>query len=473
MIEDPTKLGAAELSRAIHAGETSCVDVMQAYLARIATHNPTLNAIIYLRPENELLDQARAADAELARGHSRGWMHGFPHAVKDLSEAAGLPTSWGSPVFTDFRSTTDTLHVERIRNAGAIIIGKTNTPELGLGSHTTNPVHGPTRNPWDTTKSAGGSSGGAAAALAARLVPVADGSDMMGSLRNPAAFNGVIGFRPSHGRVPSGKGPDAFFGQLGISGPMGRCVDDVVALLQTQAGYDVRDPLSLADEDLGLRPLETRGIKVAWLGDFGGYLPFQDGVLETDRKALDVLTSIGCTVDTVVPDFDMAALWQAWITLRSFNVVHGMKHVWQDEAKRVLLGPQFQYELALAMSKTAADIHAASTVRTQWYTYVCSLFQRYDFLVMPSAQVFPFDVDLPWPDNIDGHPMDTYHRWMEVVIGPTLAGLPVAAVPAGIGANGLPNGVQLVGPPRSDRAVLEFAKAYETAAKIPVGTVLT
>ncbi|MGF9564811.1 amidase [Neorhizobium sp. JUb45] len=462
MTNEITDLSAADLSTAIHDRKLSCVEVMEAYLDRIGRLNPDINAIIYLRPEPELLAESKAADIELADGHSRGWMHGFPQAIKDLAEVKGMPCSFGSPLFPDYVSAADTIHVERVRGAGAIFIGKTNTPEFGLGSHTRNPVHGPTRNPHDLTKSAGGSSGGAAAALAARLLPVADGSDMMGSLRNPAAFNNVVGFRPSFGRVPSDKAADLFLGQLGIAGPMGKTVSDTALLLSTQAGYDRRDPLSLANEDLALRgPAATEGMRIGWFGDFGGYLPFEDGVLDTARSALTVLADIGCEVEDVAPEFDLPALWEAWLTLRSFNVSHGMRAFYDQPDKRALLNPQYLFEFDLALGKTAADIHAASVVRTRWYKYMLALFERYDFLVMPSTQVFPFDVDLPWPTEIAGRSMDTYHRWMEVVIGPTMAGLPVAAMPAGFGAGGLPTGVQFVGPPRADRATLEFALAYE------------
>ncbi|MDP9835313.1 amidase [Neorhizobium huautlense] len=470
MTGEITDLSAADLSAAIHARKISCVAVMEAYLDRIERFNPDINAIIYLRPRSELIAQARLADTELTDGHSRGWMHGFPQAIKDLSEVKGMPCSFGSPLFANYVSAADTIHVERVRGAGAIFIGKTNTPEFGLGSHTTNPVHGPTRNPHDLGKSAGGSSGGAAAALAARLLPVADGSDMMGSLRNPAAFNNVVGFRPSFGRVPSDKAADLFLGQLGIAGPMGKTVQDTALLLATQSGFDPRDPLSLGPEDLELRgPAQTRGMKIGWFGDFGGYLPFEDGVLDLGRKAISVLADIGCEVEDITPDFDLAELWQAWLTLRSFNVAHGMRALYDQPEKRALFNAQYMFEFDLALGKSAADIHAASTVRSRWYKYMLALFKRYDFLVMPSAQVFPFDVNLKWPEEIAGRRMDTYHRWMEVVIGPTLAGLPVVAMPAGFGSNGLPNGVQFVGPPRGDRAVLEFAQAYEQAAGIVTG----
>lgn len=473
MIDDITDLSAVDLSAAIHDRRVSCADVMEAYLDRIDRFNPDINAIISLRSRTELMVEARAADLELADGRSRGPMHGFPQAIKDLAEVRGMPCSFGSPLFKDHVSEADSIHVERVRRAGAIFIGKTNTPAFGLGSHTVNPVHGATRNPHDLARSAGGSSGGAAAALAARLLPVADGSDMMGSLRNPAAFNNVVGFRPNFGRVPSDKSSDLFFNQLAVAGPMGRSVADVALLLAIQSGHDPRDPLSLPDEDLSLRaPASTRGMKIAWFGDFGGYLPFEDGVLDVNRNALAVLSDIGCEIEEVVPAFDLPALWQSWLTLRSFNVAHGMREFYDQPEKRALFNSQYLFEFEQALGKSAAEIHAASTIRSLWYDYVLKLFARYDFLVLPSAQVFPFDVNVNWPQEIAGRRMDTYHRWMEVVIGPSMAGLPVAAMPAGFSRDGLPGGVQFVGPPRGDRATLEFALAYERAASISPGVVL-
>ncbi|WP_374292681.1 amidase [Paenirhodobacter enshiensis] len=469
MTDDATILSATELSAAIRARRLSCTEVMEAYLDRIGALNPQINAILYLRPRAELIAEARTADAELAAGRYRGWMHGMPHAVKDLAEVSGLPTSWGSRAWRDHRSHVDALHVARIRAAGAIFVGKTNTPEFGLGSHTTNALHGPTRNPWNLAKSAGGSSGGAGAALGARLVPVADGSDMMGSLRNPAAFNMVFGFRPSFGRVPgSGKG-DVFLGQLGTAGPMGRTVADMARLLGTMAGYDPADPLSLPDEDLTLHETaDFAGTRIAWFGDLGRYLPFEAGVLDTDAKALKVLASLGCEIDPVVPEFDMNALWQAWLVLRGFAATPALTPLYANPETRALLGPQAIWEVETAMGRSSAELHAASVLRTHWYRTLCRLFERYDFIALPATQVFPFDVGQPWPTEIAGRRMDTYHRWMEVVIGPTLAGLPVAALPAGFSASGLPTGIQLVGKPRADRHTLELAQAYEWAAGLPV-----
>ncbi|MCM2475127.1 amidase [Rhizobium sp. CG5] len=462
-----TALSATELSAKIRSGAVSSVEVVTAYLERIDALNGEINPIVSRVDTDLVLAQARACDADLAAGRWRGFLHGMPLAVKDLSEVAGIRCTYGSPLFADFIPDADDIHVERMRAAGAIFIGKTNTPEWGFGSHSYNPVFGTTRNPYDLTKSAGGSSGGAAAGLAARLLPLADGSDMMGSLRNPAAFNNVVGFRPSFGRVPSGPGPDLYQHQLSTAGPMGRSVRDVAALLAIQAGYDVRDPWSLPLEplDLGGEP-NWRGRRVGWLGDFGGYLPFEAGVLDLDRSALKVFEGLGMAVDEVLPDFDMDRLWWAWTTLRSWLTVGSMQDIYEDPARRALLKPEILWEIRHGLRVTAAEVYEASKIRSAWYKACLSLFETYDFLVLPSAQVFPFDAEIPWPREVADRKMDTYHRWMEVVIGPSMAGLPVAAMPAGFGGNGssaLPNGIQIVGPPRGDRATLRLALAYEEA----------
>ncbi|WPE20624.1 amidase [Shinella zoogloeoides] len=462
-MQDITDLSALALSAAIAERRLDCRTVMAAYLSRIEAVNPRINAIVSLRPAEALLAEAEEADRALAAGNYRGWLHGMPFAVKDLSEARGILCSFGSANYADFVPDYDDIHVERIRAAGAIIIGKTNAPEMGLGSHSYNPVFGVTRNPYDRTKSAGGSSGGAAAGLAARILPVADGSDMMGSLRNPAAFNNVVGFRPSFGRIPS-LGSELFLGQLAVNGPMGRSVADVAALLATQAGHDPRDPLSLRDEDLSLDgSRDLSGARIGWLGDFGGYLPFEPGVLELCRASLDVFRRLGCSVEDVPPGFDMARLWQVWRTLRHFLVSGGQAADYADPKRRARMKPEMIWEIEHGHDLTGAEIYAASLGRSDWHRHVAGLFETYDFLILPAAQVFPFDAELDWPKAIDGRTMDTYHRWMEVVIGPTLAGLPVAAMPAGFGANGLPAGIQIIGRARGDRDVLAAAAAYERA----------
>lgn len=460
-MDDITSLSATALSRAIHSSNVSCRAVMEAYLARIEALNPKVNAIVSLRDAASLLFEADAADRLLSAGQTRGWLHGIPFAVKDLSEAKGLRCTYGSRSYSDYVPDFDDIHVERIRAAGAVFIGKTNAPEMGLGSHTYNGIFGATRNPYDLRRSAGGSSGGAGAALAARMVAVADGSDMMGSLRNPAAFNNVVGFRPSFGRVPS-LGSELYLGQHAVNGPMGRCVADVAALLSIQAGYDVRDPFSLPDEALLLEARKDwSGVRIGWLGDYGGHLPFETGVLELCREALTVFTSLGASVTDVPARFDMERLWWGWRTYRHFLVAGGQAADYADADKRAQMKPEMIWEIENGQALSAIDVLAASAIRSDWYRHVIELFKTNDFLVLPAAQVFPFDVDLDWPKEIAGRSMDTYHRWMEVVIGPTMAGLPVAAMPAGFGTAGLPAGIQIIGHPRADVAVLQLAAAYE------------
>ena len=462
-METITSLPATDLSASIHARRLSCSQVMEAFLARIAEINPRINAVVSLRDPDELMHEATEADRELDQGRSRGFLHGVPFAIKDLSEAKGVRCTYGSASYQNFVPDFDDIHVARIRASGAIIIGKTNVPEKGLGSHTYNPVFGVTRNPYDLTKSAGGSSGGAAAGLAARMLPLADGSDMMGSLRNPAAFNNVIGFRPTYGRIASLEN-ELYLGQLSTNGPMGRTVADVAALLDIQSGYDFRDPMSLPKTDFArIKPLDADGLRIGWLGDYYGYLAFEPGVLALCEAALEPFRALGATVETVAPGFDMDRLWQGWKTMRHFLVSNGTATDYADPEKRAQMKPELIWEIENGEGLSAKSVYAASMIRSDWYRYLQTLFERYDFLILPSAQVFPFDAHTHWPTEIAGRTMDTYHRWMEVVIGPSMAGLPVAAMPAGFGDHGLPTGIQIIGPPRTDRRVLEMAAAYEQA----------
>lgn len=471
-MNDIVALDALALSHAIRTRELSCREVMQAYLERIARINPTLNAIVSLEPEESLLAQADACDAMLARGRWLGWMHGMPQAPKDLAQTRGIRTTWGSPIFRDFVPEHDAAIVERARAAGAILIGKTNVPEFGLGSQTFNEVFGPTRNPWDLSKTAGGSSGGAAAALAARLLPVADGSDMMGSLRNPAAFCNVYGLRPSRGRVPNTLAPDAFSQQLSTDGPMGRSVADLALLLATQSGYDARAPLSLDDDpSVYALPLgrDFRGVRIGWLGDFDGHLAFEPGVLELCRGALETFETLGCRVAEARLDFSPQRMWQTWLAWRRFLVGGSLLAHYRDPQRRALLKPEAVWEIEQGLATGAVDVHEASVARTALYQAVLAAFEHFDFLVLPSAQVFPFDLGQRWPAAVGGREMDTYHRWMEVVILPTLTGCPALSVPAGFsppaqgGAASLPMGLQIVGKPRDDLSVLQLGHAWELA----------
>lgn len=467
-MDEITCLSARALSEAISTRRVSCREVMRAYLDRIARVNPAVNAIVALRNADDLLAEADAHDTLLAQGQRKGWMHGFPLAVKDLAPTAGLVTTLGSPIFRHSVPQVDGLVVSRMKAAGAIVIGKTNTPEFGLGSHTYNPVYGLTRNPYELSRSAGGSSGGAAVALALRMLPVADGSDMGGSLRNPAGWNNVYGLRPSFGRVPKWPDLDGFFQQLGVEGPMARSVADLAQLLAIQAGRDPRAPLSL-DEDPALfaRSLDgadPRGLRIGWLGDFDGHLAYEDGIEDTCREGLALLEDLGCVVEDARIPFEMERLWRAWLTLRSCNAGANLLVHYQDPTRRDLLKPEAIWEVEQALKTSAIDLYRASVTRTDWYRALLTLFDRYDVLVLPSAQLFPFPADQKWPQTIAGRALDTYHRWMEVVIPATMAGCPAISVPAGFGGEfGLPIGLQLIGPPRADHALLRLAHAYDVA----------
>ncbi|HTT43265.1 MAG TPA: amidase [Steroidobacteraceae bacterium] len=458
-------LSAFELSQRIRAKQVSCAEVMTAHLRQIERYNPNVNAIVSLQDGDALLTAARERDAQLARGEYLGWMHGFPHAVKDLAPTRGIRTSYGSPLL-DGIPNYDAIFVERLRRNGAILIGKTNAPEMGFGSQSYNPVFGTTLNAYDQSRCAGGSSGGAAVALALRMVPVADGSDMMGSLRNPAAFNNVFGFRPSWGRVPSGDG-ELFLHTLSCDGPMGRSVRDVAMLLSVMAGPDARVPLAIEQPgEMFAGNLERtfRGTRLAWLGDLGGHLPMQAGVLELCQQSFAAFEALGCQIESAQPEFSPERLWSSWLTLRHALSASGLAEFYRDPAKRSRLKPEIQWEVAGGLKLSALQLAQASTDRSEWYRAVEKLFTRFDFLLLPSAQVFPFDARVHWPREIQGRNMDTYHRWMEVVIGPSLAGLPAMSVPVGFGPAGVPMGMQLIGAQHADLAVLQLAHAYEQAA---------
>src|SRR5216683_2205407 len=296
-VSEIVMMNAIELARAIQSRQVSCAEVMSAYLHHIGRINPQVNAIVSLQDPDDLMKQARERDDALAHGRCMGWMHGFPQAIKDLSATKGIRTTQGSPILEDFVPQEDAIFVERIKRAGGIIIGKTNTPEFGLGSQTYNPVFGTTLNAHDRSRTSGGSSGGAAVALALRMLPVADGSDHGGSLRNPGAFNNVFGLRPSFGRVPS-EAADAFEAALSVNGPMARSVPDLAMLLSVQAGYDPRAPLSNrqdAKQFTESLKRDFKGTRIAWLGDLGGYLRFEPGVLDLCKHAVGVLETLGCT----------------------------------------------------------------------------------------------------------------------------------------------------------------------------------
>jgi amidase len=446
---------------------------MQAFLDRIAALNPRHNAIVSLRDGDELLLEADRLDLDLVRndagGMPRPFLFGLPQAIKDVVPTAGIRSTSGSPLLRDFVPGADSLLVQRMKAAGCIVIGKTNTPEFGLGSHTFNEVFGATGNAYDPSKSAGGSSGGAAVALAQRLLPVADGSDSMGSLRNPAAWNNVFGFRPSQGRVPAAPARDVWVTHFGTEGPMARTVRDLALLLDVQAGYDASAPLSLASEasfaarlaDASTPPPQAR---IGWLGDLGGHLAFEDGILEVCGPGLGRLASIGASIEPMALGFSPERLWDAWITWRWW-LVHGRIAPFLSKPEnRAFIKPEALWEHDHGAQLTGPQVMAACVDRSAFYRHVLTLFERVDFLALPTTQVWPFPVGARWPKEIAGRTMDTYHRWMEVVIIATFAGLPCISVPVGFNAVGLPMGMQLIGRPRGDLDLLRLAREYEKAA---------
>lgn len=452
-------LPARELARRIRAGEVSAREVLEAHLARIQRVNPQVNAIVTLVAD-QAMAAAAAADQALAGGAPVGPLHGLPIAHKDLVETRGIRTTFGSPVYAEHVPGRDALIVERIRAAGAVTVGKTNTPEFGAGSQTFNPVFGTTLNPWDTAKTCGGSSGGAAVALATGMIPIADGSDTGGSLRNPANFNGVVGFRPSPGRVPAWP-HRTLWSPLSVQGPMARTVADAALLLSVMAGPDPRAALAL--ETPGSRfaePLERdfRGTRIAWSHTLGGLPvdPRVTAVIEARRAAFE---AIGCVVEDVEPDFSGAD--EAFKTFRAWEmeIARGeLVRTRRDEVKATVV-----WNVEEGMKLTGPHMGRAETLRQELFHRMRELFERHDYLVCPVNQVPPFDVTIEYPAEVAGMPMETYIDWMKSCYYISIAGNPAISVPAGLTPEGLPVGLQVVGPFREDFAVLQLAQAYEQA----------
>jgi amidase len=459
---------------------------MQAYLARIDVLNPQFNAIVNLAPAEQLLAQADECDAELAAGRSRGWMHGMPQAIKDTGQALGFPTTLGSPLLAQALPAQDSTYVARMKAAGCIVVGKTNMPEFGLGSHTYNALFGPTPNAWDPAVSAGGSSGGAAVALALHMLPVADGSDFMGSLRNPAGWNHLYGLRPSLGRVPAFPKPELWVSQLGTDGPMARNVRDLARLLQTQAGFDPRAPLSLGEpgplgpvtdtqisqsagqssEDpfMPAPDASLAGLKIGWLGDLGGHLAVEAGILPLLEQALGRGERAGAHVEPVTLDLDLDRVWNAWLVWRRALVAPSVAAVMGQPNARERIKPEALWEHDQAQGLSFADFMAASRVRGELLHGLLRLLERCDVLALPVAPCWPFPLAQTWPREVAGRAMDTYHRWMECTLYATFAGLPALSVPAGFHANGRwPLGLQLIGRPRDEAGLLRLAAGWEAA----------
>ena len=455
-------MSGRELASLIHARKASAREVMTAFLQQINRVNPKINAIVAKLDDERCLALADDADQRTARGEKLGALHGLPFAFKDVEAAVGFPFTRGSPIYKDDMPSEDAILVERLRAAGVLPIGKTNTPEFGMGSHTYNKVYGTTRNPYDLTKSAGGSSGGAAAALAAGLLPLADGSDLGGSLRNPGNFNNVIGFRPTVGLVPTGPNAFPFLG-FAVKGPIARSVADAAFLLSLMAGPDPRDPAvypsdpSLFANNLDRNFKETR---IAWCPDLGG-LPLDRrvrAVLDARRRDFE---DLGCIVEEAHPDLSGAEdifltirAWRSAITLGSLMKAH------RDQLK-----PEAVWEIELGCSVSSIDVGNAMVRHGELLERMRRFQENHEFMVCAVNQVPPFDAKLDWPKEIEGVQMEHYIAWMKSAYWISATYRPAISVPAGFTDEGLPVGVQIVGRYRDDFGVLQLAHAFEQATR--------
>ena len=455
-------LPATELAQRIRRKDLSARELMQASRAQIERLNPGLNAIVSLYAEQGLA-HARAADEKQARGEEIGPLHGLPVVHKDLFLTRGMRTTYGSPIFKDFIPERNALIVDRLQAAGAISIGKTNTPEFGAGSQTFNAVFGKTLNPYDTNKTCGGSSGGSAVALAAGMVPLADGSDMGGSLRCPANFCNVVGLRTSPGRVPVWPAKTGW-STLGVQGPMARTVGDCALMLSAIAGWDAKSPIAIAASGSQFaRPLarDFKSVHIAWSPDLGG-LPVDARVAAVLESQRSTFAALGCVLEDATPDLSDAN--EIFMTLRAwqFELTYG-EHL---DRHRDLLKDTVIWNIEAGRKLTGPLIGAAEARRTELYERMRSFMQRYEFLILPVNQVPPFDVSQPYVTEIEGVNMDTYIDWMKSCYFITVTGHPAISVPCGFTTDGLPVGVQIVGRHQDDFGVLQLAYAFEQATQL-------
>jgi amidase len=453
-VTELVELTATEMSALLRERAVSAVELAEAHLRRIDEVGDQVNAIVTLVAE-QALDRAGQADADLARGHWRGPLHGLPVAHKDLVDTAGVRTTYGSRVFAGHVPDQDDLLVRRVRDAGGIMIGKTNTPEFGTGSHTVNEVFGATRNPYDLSKSAGGSSGGAAAALASRMVPLADGSDMGGSLRNPASFCNVAGLRPTPGRVASVSTEAAWY-TLSVSGPMARTAADLALFMTAIAGFDPASPYAIREDgSVFAGPLERdfTGARIAFSPDLGG-LPVDPETARVTAEAAAVLTGLGAKVEQV--GLDLSDAEDAFRIYRSWYYALALGEL--PEA-----GPNITWNVEQGRKVTGADLARAERLRTGLFHRMNAFFGEYDFLIAPVSQVPPFPVEDPYVLEIDGTPMPDYLAWMRSCYWISVLHAPAMSVPCGFTSAGLPVGVQIVGRPWADFDVLQLGHAFEQA----------
>ena len=472
---DILQLDCHALSKELAEGRVTAEEVMLATLDRIDGVNVKYKAIVAIRDRDELLEEARLCDQKLqstvASNPKKGRLLGIPIAIKDLSDVAGLPTTMGgSWLFRFHYPKISDRFAKNIVDEGAIVIGKTAAPELGVGSHTFSKRWGTTVNPYDETKSAGGSSGGAAVALATRILCLADGSDMMGSLRNPGGWNNCYSHRPTAGIVPENENPDApnvnpLAYPISTPGPMARTPRDLALLLNIMAGTSNFDAQTFEDKP------NIKGMKIAWLGDWGGAIPVEDGILPLCRNALTSFEKKGATIhDIKEPVFEIKELWKSWTTIRSKVIAANFNYPNVLLRAFLLVAPmrqELKWEVRRGMKISQEDCRQAGDIAKQWSSCLEQLFSEYDALALPTAQTWPFPAEWRWPQHIEQSEMTSYHKWMEIAVPGSLAGIPCATIPSGFGQDGLPMGIQLLGRRGDDAKLLNLAQAYHTVVDWP------
>ncbi len=455
-------LTAVEMANLIRRKKLSAREAMAAHLKQIERVNPKVNAIVTLIAE-QATENARKADETQARGESLGPLHGLPVVHKDLFDTAGVRTTYGSRILKDNVPKQDAIIVERISKAGAISVGKSNTPEFGAGSQTFNEVFGATKNPYDLTKTCGGSSGGAAVSLACGMVPIADGSDSGGSLRNPAAFCNVVGIRVAPGRVATAAQGNAW-STISVQGPMARTVSDVAFLLSAIAGPDPRCPISISEPGsrfAGNLERSFRGARVAWFKDMGG-IPFDPRILRVVNAQRRVFEGLGCIVEEAEPDWTGAH--EGYDTLRAWG--YATSQAENVRLHRDLVKDTIVWEVERGSKLTSADIARALALRSRAWDRMRVFQEKYEYFITPTTQVLPFDVKQPYPTEIEGVKMSTYIEWQKSCVLISALENPAISVPCGFTEDGLPVGLQIVGRHRDEWSVLQVAYAFEQATKI-------
>ena len=440
--------------------DLSIPEIINVFYERINEKNNEINAVISKIPYSNLKKRILLSEKRRLENKRYSPIDGFPIAIKDLEETQGILTTSGSKVFQKNIPTIDSPMVRNLKRSGCIIIGKTNVPEFGIGSQTYNEIFGSTKNPFDLELTSGGSSGGAAAAVSTSMIPFADGSDMMGSLRNPASFCSVFGFRPTPGLIPS-KSTNDLFPKLSTLGPIGKTTKCLTFLLDAQIGnFNINENKNNLFSKI-VDNLPKKEIKIAWLSNFNGSYMYENEINEICEKFLKKLENQQFKIENFSPKFSSQIIWESWINLRSLSIKSELYEYFEDKKKSTYLKPEIIWEIERALSLTSSDFENAMSKRTNWKTYTDSLFKSFDFLALPSTQVFPFSAKIKYPKKINKTKLDTYHRWMEVVVPASLIGLPTISIPCGFNKKGLPIGIQLIGKSGDDKEVLCTANLIE------------